>query len=98
METILLVFYKQYKSELIMSFPEIIKLELKVAKKNLRFGLGDLVVPVEPPTTKPYCVAGFLPTGSREDHADDYVLKRISKRGKPVSDTFREKELKPYER
>lgn len=80
-----------------MSFPEIIKLELQVAKKKLRFQLGDLVVPVEPPTAKPYCVAGFLPIGSREDHADDYVLKRISKRGKPVAETFREKELKPFE-
>ncbi len=80
-----------------MSFPEIIKLELTVAKKKLRFGLGDLVVPVELPTAKPYCVAGFLPSGSYEDHNDDYVAKKLSRRGKPVSETFSEKELKPFE-
>lgn len=80
-----------------MSLPEYIQLELKLAKKKLRFALGDLVVPVEAKNQKPFCVTGFLPIGSVADHSHDYTATRLSRRGKLIHETFRQKELKPFE-
>jgi hypothetical protein len=73
-------------------------LELKVAKKKLHFQLGQLVVPVEEPDAKPYCISGFLPTGAYEDHGADYVAVQITRRGKFKNRTFKQKDLKPYKK
>lgn len=79
-----------------MSLSELMRLELKVAKKKLHFQLGQLVVPVEEPYAKPYCIGGFLPIGAYEDHNADYVALQISPKGKLKNRIFHQKELKPY--
>ena len=79
-----------------MSLSELMRLELKVAKKKLSFHLGQLVIPVEEPNSKPFCIGGFLPIGAHEDHNADYVALQISPKGKLKNRIFHQKELKPF--
>ena len=79
-----------------MSVPEYIELHLKVKRKKLKFQLGELVIPVEAPETRPFVVAGFLPDGSMDDPGADYICKKLSTHGKPQNQTFKNNDLKKY--
>ena len=76
-----------------MSFSELIRLELKVAKKRLKFCLGDLVACKQDPKQKEMVISGILPTGSYQNHDADYVACKLSKRGKLIKECFKQIEL-----
>ena len=77
-----------------MSFPELIQLELKVAKNQLKFCLGEIVVNKQDSKKKAMVISGILPTGSFENHDADFVACRLSKRGKLIKECFQQIELK----
>lgn len=79
-----------------MSVPEYIQLELKVSKKKLIYPMGQLVVPVAEPKLKPFCIAGFLPIGSYQNHEADYSLKQLTRKGKIKCIALKQNEIKPY--
>jgi hypothetical protein len=80
-----------------MSVPEYIQLELKANKKKLHLKLGQLVVPVQEPEIKPFCVAGFLPIGSYQNHDADYQLKQLTRKGKIKCIALKQNEIKSYQ-
>lgn len=76
-----------------MSFPELIQLELKVTKKQLKFCLGEIVVNKQDSKKKAMVISGILPTGSFENHDADFVACRHSKRGRIIKECFQDIEL-----
>lgn len=80
-----------------MSYPDYIQLELKASKKKLHFELGQLVVPIQEPDIKPFCVSGFLPIGSYHNHNADYQLKKLTRKGKIKCIELEQNEIKAYQ-
>lgn len=81
-----------------MSISEYISLELKVSKKRLKLQLGDLVTSIEDEKQMAMVIGGVLPIGSYENHSADFVCLALNKKGRIISKTFIEKELKKIER